>query len=378
MADTPLTQNTQPQLPILSRLYEGASITTAQTLYSGVKWARGWYRWFYPPDLKPDFVKIYECRPYLPISIFFPRNYDQTSPQTLPAILMIHGGGFCMGSREDDDAWSERFATAHNVLVVGLNYRKAPAHPFPTAIHDLEALVLAVFDDESLPLDRARIAIGGFFTGGNLALSVCQLPSIRTHIKPAAVVAIYPLVDQTIHTREKLKMRHYKPELQPGTKGISGDPLAGWSQTFQWSYIPIGHDLRDPLLSPYFAARDDLPPHIFLVGAELDHLSHEAWRMANKLASRPVPAFTELAGRANLAADGEDLILDDEKFAFQHISDNGEQTVGWLLVPDETHGFDHLSTAFYQSEGALQTAERKTVAYQRFVSQWLHEIAWKL
>ncbi|KAH8162597.1 hypothetical protein CIB48_g5645 [Xylaria polymorpha] len=232
MTDTPLAQDTQPQLHLFSRVYEGASIVTAQSLAMGMKWAREWYQWFYPPSLKPNFVKIYECRPQLPISIFFPRGYDQTLPQALPTVFIIHGGGFCMGSPEDDDVWSERFATMHNVLVIELNYRKAPAHPFPTATYDIEALMLAVFNDESLPLDKSRIAV----------------------------------VDQTIHTKEKLKMRYYKPDLNPGTRGKSSDLLAGWGQTFRWSYIPIGHDLRDPLLSPYFALRDDLPPHVFLIG----------------------------------------------------------------------------------------------------------------
>jgi poly(3-hydroxybutyrate) depolymerase len=63
---------------------------------------------------------------------------------------------------------NERFASMHNVLVIELNYRKAPAHPFPTALYDLEALMLAVFDDESLPIDKGRIAVGGFSAGGNL------------------------------------------------------------------------------------------------------------------------------------------------------------------------------------------------------------------
>ncbi|KAI0454188.1 alpha/beta hydrolase fold protein [Xylaria acuta] len=376
MADTPLAQDSQPQLHLFSRLYEGTSIVTAQSLATSVKWVREWYQWFYPSSLKPNFVKVYECRPQLPISIFFPRGYDQTLPQALPTVFIIHGGGFCMGSPEDDDVWSERFATMHNVLVVELNYRKAPAHPFPTATYDLEALMLAVFNDESLPVDKSRIAVGGFFAGGNLTLSVCQLPSIHDEVRPAAVVAIYPLVDQTIHTREKLKMRYYKPDLKRGIRGRSSDLLAGWGQTFRWSYIPIGHDLRDPLLSPYFALRDDLPPHVFLIGAELDHLSHEAWRMANKLANRAVPPFTEMAGQEKPACDSDSLILDDERFAFEQVDVGGKKSVRWLLVPDEAHGFDHFSTSFYSSEEAARGAHLKTVAYQKLVGQWLHNRAW--
>ncbi|KAI0854644.1 alpha/beta hydrolase fold protein [Xylaria cubensis] len=376
MTDTPLAQDTQPQLHLFSRLYEGTCIVTAQNLAIGMKWAQQWYQWFYPPSLKPNFIKIYESRPQLPIRIFFPRDYDQTLPQALPTVFVVHGGGFCMGSPEDDDVWSECFATMHNVLVIELNYRKAPAYPFPTAIYDLEALMLAVFNDESLPLDKSRIGVGGFCAGGNLALSICQLPSIRDQVRPAAVIAICPLVDQTIHTRKKLKMCYRKPDLERSIRRNSSNTLANWGQTFRWSYVPIDHDLRDPLLSPYFALRDDLPPHIFLIGAELDHLSHEAWRMANKLAGRAVPAFTEMTGQEKPARDSESLILDDERFAFEQVDVDGKRSVHWLLVPDEAHGFDHFSTSFYSSEEAARAAHLKTVAYQELVGQWLHNRAW--
>lgn len=275
-------------------------------------------------------------------SIFFPKNYDQTSPQSLPVLFVIHGGGFCIGSPEDDDVLNERFASMHNVLVVELNYRKAPAYPFPTATYDVEALMGAVFGDESLPIDRSRVAVSGFSAGGNLAMSVCQLPSVRDRIKPAAVVGIYPVLDQTIHSSEKLKMRYYKPELKSGVRANPSDYLAGWSPTFRWSYIPVGHDLRDPLLSPLFASRADLPPHIFLVGAELDHLAHEAWRMASKLAGRAVPALTQAVGQRGLARDNDALVLDDDRFAFEQVDAGGRQSVRWLLVPDEVHGFGKM------------------------------------
>ncbi len=120
-------------------------------------------------------------------SIFFPKSYDQTYPQTLPTLFTIHGGGFCIGHSRDDDEWNRRFANKQKTLVISLNYSKSPQHPFPTALHDIEALLLAALADESLPIDRSkrpntsvsRTAILGFTEGGNLALSVAQLPSIR-------------------------------------------------------------------------------------------------------------------------------------------------------------------------------------------------------
>lgn len=308
-------------------------------------------------------------------SIFFPKNYDQTSPENLPLVFSIHGGGFCIGAPEDDDRWNRRFADEHKVLVVELNYRKAPWYPFPTAVHDLEALMLAVVSDESLPFDKNRVAITGFSAGGNLTLSVAQLPSIREKVKPSALLPVYPSVDQTIPSSERMKRRHYKPELVPGARGSTTDMLARFSPIFKWSYVNPGQDLKDPLLSPFFAAEDTLPPNIYIVAAELDQLAHEGWRMACKLGNRPLPDPENLVGQAKPATRTGALILDDDRFAWQH--DTPNRSTRWLLVPDQIHGFDHLPPRWYGHLPSWEDAQTKTEQYQKLLGEWLHQVVWK-
>ncbi|KAI1268126.1 alpha/beta hydrolase fold protein [Xylariaceae sp. FL1019] len=370
------TSTIQDRLPILSRISNGASVYVLQTFIGGVMLAQKGYQWFYPAAVQPSFIKTYECRPDLPIRIFFPKSYDQTSSQNLPTVFVVHGGAFIMGNPWDDDKLNEQFASMHNILVIELNYHKAPAHPFPTAIYDVEALMLAVFDDESLPVDKSRIAFEGFSAGGNLILGACQLPSIREKIKPAAAIGIYPVLDQTIKGEEKCKMRHYKPGLGGGMRGKPEDFLRAWGPMVRWSYVPVGQDLSDPLLSPILAPREHLPDHIFLLAAELDQLSHESWRMASKLAGRPVPALTDKTGQENIANNGNNLILDDERFAFEHRDGSGK-TVQWLLVPDEVHGFDHIPPSWHGSKEAEESATYKTTLYQQMVGKWLYNTAWR-
>jgi acetyl esterase/lipase len=312
----------------------------------------------------------------LPRSIFFPKTYDQTSPDSLPLIFSIHGGGFCIGDPEDDDEWNRGFSDMHNFLVVELNYSKAPSSPFPVATHDLEALMLAVIDDESLPIDKSRVAVSGFSAGGNLALSVCQLPSIREKIKPSAAAPIYPVLDQSITTEYKVKTRHFKPDLGAGMRGQTTDFLSGMAPVFNWSYVNAGQDLRDPLLSPVFAARDTLPRHVYIVAAELDQLAHEAWRLASKLAGRLEPKPDDKVGQEQLGKEKGGLILDNERFAFQHkFADGG--TVRWLLVPDQVHGFDHIPLRWHGSEEAMRDAQLKTKKYQQLLGEWLYQVVWK-
>ncbi|RYP74008.1 hypothetical protein DL770_007671 [Monosporascus sp. CRB-9-2] len=362
----------QPQLPLLTRLSRGAILYTLLTLTKPLMWYMEWSSMRPTSPHRPTMVKTYECRPTLPIRIFFPVQNDRSTAQALPTLFMIHGGGFTVGAANNDDEWNTGFARMHNVLVIELNYRKGPYHSFPTATYDLEALLLAAVDDKSLPIDRARVAVGGFSSGGNLALSVCQLASVRDRVKPSAALLLYPVLDFTVPLAAKAKTRHYKPGLGSGQRSAGKDYLGTMSPYFNWAYVPVGQDLREPLLSPYFAPREALPPHLFLLGIELDQLAHEAWRMASKLAGRPVPALEDKVGQEKPAADGgKPLILDDERFAFGHVEEGGQRSVRWLLVPDQIHGFDHLPLHLHGSEEAMKDAQAKTAASQQLLGEWL-------
>jgi len=110
----------QPQLPILSRLYNGTTITTVQSVLTPLSYLQSWHAYFYPPAIQPSIVKAYDVRPHLPVRIFFPSSYDQTSPLTLPTLFTIHGGGFCLGTAADDDVWNAQFASSHATLVIAL------------------------------------------------------------------------------------------------------------------------------------------------------------------------------------------------------------------------------------------------------------------
>ncbi len=290
---------------------------------------------------------------------------------------MIHGGGFTVGSPHDDDRINSSFVKMHNALVIELNYRKAPWNPFPTAPHDLEALILAAYEDPSLPIDKSRIAIGGFSAGGNLTLAVSQLPSIREKVKPSAAILLYPALDFTVPLGAKEKSRYYKPSLGSGQRSASNDFLSLFAPLFDWSYIPAGQDLRDPLISPYFAPREILPPHIFVIGAELDQLAHEDWRFASKLAGRPIPTLQDKVGQERPSEKGDAFILDDERFAFEHVEKDGKRSVRWLLVPDQIHGFDVTPIRVHGSEDAFKDAQVKAEAYQKLVGKWLFSRVWK-
>lgn len=329
------------------------------------------------------------------------------------------------------------------MLVISLPYSKAPGIPFPYAIHDLEVLYFAVLGDESLPIDRnppvsakavhggkaqGKVAILGFDAGANLALALSQLPRIRQHgTPPTAVVSIAGYLDLERPVAKKIRNRPYKATL-PFPRNSKVDARAATYDAYVWSYVPYGHDLRDPLLSPAFATWDGvagdggLPPHVCLVGAELDVLAHESWAMACRLvrdgsvkradgkhakwrvpdpdAEDPVQRIcgteevakshwqgqvemSELPSEEGVDTAGEEDGLDAAKrFGFEVSwkgASKGEAgSVKWILVPDVLHGFDR--GPWRAGAGIPETvrdADAKTRAYVDDVGRWLRGTVWK-
>lgn len=266
------------------------------------------------------------------------------------------------------DAWCHDFVRENGpTLVVALAYRKAPMHPFPTAVHDVEALIHAVLDDAALPVDHSRVAVCGWSAGGNLALSVASLPSLQGRVH--TVVPIYPVTDFSVPGPEKVLRRHYKPTLA-GVRGQDVDLLQAIMPVFNWSYLPSGAtpaDLAAPLLSPRFLPRESLPPYVFIVAAELDLLSYEAWQTACALAGRPLPTASHVG--ASEVHPPNQLILDDERFAFE--TRTATSSYRWLLVPDALHGFDMSLAQQLRGNQPPDDGAVKRAACMHLINDWL-------
>ncbi|KAJ9214127.1 hypothetical protein DTO166G4_4184 [Paecilomyces variotii] len=228
-----------------------------------------------PPWTRPTLTKRYACRPMLETRIFFPPDYHRQTPsRLLPLYLNIHGGGFAFFDARVDDKFCISWAKRTGMLVVSLNYRKAPLHPFPTPVYDVAAVANAILEDETLPIDKSRVAIGGFSAGANLALGASQLPGLKGVIK--AAIPYYPIVDFGHPPNEKLASRPYNN----GPK----ENLENMSWWLDWGYVNVGQNRRDPVLSPIYARKEDLPPWIYMIGAQWDMLRLESQDMIHMLA----------------------------------------------------------------------------------------------
>ncbi|AWT36032.1 alpha/beta hydrolase [Deinococcus arenae] len=112
------------------------------------------------------------------------------------AILNIHGGGYVTGSAAAYHPQSAGYARDIGVVVVGVEYRLAPAAPFPGPLEDCyAALTWMAREAEALGIDPARIALVGDSAGGGLAAALAQLAHDRGEVTPAFQLLYYPMLD---------------------------------------------------------------------------------------------------------------------------------------------------------------------------------------
>ncbi len=102
------------------------------------------------------------------------------------AIIWLHGGGWVMGDLDTEHPWAARIAESSGAVLISVDYRLAPEHPFPAALDDAYAVLTWSYEHAAeLGIDPERIAVGGHSAGAGLAAAVAlrardrQGPPIR-------------------------------------------------------------------------------------------------------------------------------------------------------------------------------------------------------
>jgi acetyl esterase len=109
----------------------------------------------------------------IPIRVYRPPTETQAQA---PVVLFFHGGGWCVGDLDCYDGEARNHAVGADAVVVSVDYRLAPEHPYPAAVDDVWAATRWVAEHaDELGVDASRLAVAGDSAGGNLAAVVAQL-----------------------------------------------------------------------------------------------------------------------------------------------------------------------------------------------------------
>ena len=136
------------------------------------------------------------------------RVYAPESDSPLPVIIALHGGGFVAGTLDTFDPTCRRLAHDVGAVVVNVDYRLAPEHPYPAALHDVRDAVTWVRENiASFGGDPSRIAFVGESAGANLATVVARWLGADGN-GVAAQVLLYPTTHGTIDSGSKREFFH--------------------------------------------------------------------------------------------------------------------------------------------------------------------------
>jgi acetyl esterase/lipase len=257
-----------------------------------------------------------------PVAVRIYRPAGAKGPR--PAVVYFHGGGFLGGSLKTVENPCRLLADRAGAVVVSVDYRLAPEHPFPAPVEDCWDAVKAVRAEAgSLGIDPGRIAVSGDSAGGNLAAACCLADRGEGTRLIAAQLLIYPVVD--LRTEDEGHLPWSEAEYDVRAHGNFIWPsilgLKNWAPEIRQMYLGT-QSAADPLASPVVHERyADFPP-TFVATAEFDFLRVEGEEFARRIAGAGVPvrcvryrgvdhAFFDKLGLFPQAAD-----LVDEMAAF--------------------------------------------------------------
>ncbi|QZP38511.1 alpha/beta hydrolase [Halobaculum magnesiiphilum] len=252
----------------------------------------------------------------LPLRVYRPEG------RPAPTLVFFHGGGWCLGTLDSADDLARRLCRRVGAVVVSVDYRLAPEHPFPAAVDDAIRALRWTRDHAAGFGGNGVVGVAGSSAGGNLAAAAAlATPDGET---PAVQTLLYPITDRDFATDS------YEANAD-GPLLTRADMRRFWRE-----YLRSDVDAANPYAAPLRAPEADLAataPAVVVTGerdplredgaayvarlsnagVDVDHLDYEGMchgflSFADRVAAADA-AFDDLAAatreRLTAAADGE-------------------------------------------------------------------------
>jgi acetyl esterase len=231
-----------------------------------------------PPELESaEPLSIPAPHGAMPARIYTPKQLRKTSGLA-PCLVFFHGGGWVIGDLDSHDVVCRKLAHEGELIVISVDYRRAPEHKFPAAADDaIVATRWVAANAGRLGIDAAQLLVGGDSAGGNLAAVVALAARDGDGPRLAGQVLIYPATD--------FAMNH-PSHREPETSILLTHSVIKWfCNHYLNSTADIDHWKASPARAKTLAG---LPP-AYVLTAGGDPLRDEGAEYAARLKAAGVP-----------------------------------------------------------------------------------------
>lgn len=199
------------------------------------------------------------------------RLYRPNTPGPHPVTVYFHGGGWVLGDHTSDDAFCRDLCAKSGSIILSVNYRHAPEHPFPAAADDgFAALKWAANNSAVIGGKAEQLAVAGWSAGGNVAAVVCQLARDAAGPAISGQILITPVVTADDNS----------PSMRENAESfILTSTLMDWF----WNHYAPAADRMDPKASPLRCKNLTQLPPALVVTAEFDPLRDQGIAYAEAL-----------------------------------------------------------------------------------------------
>jgi acetyl esterase len=249
----------------------------------------------------PDSVSVRDIRipgeVEIPARVYTPASAADGGPRG--GLVFAHGGGWTTGSPATAHEHVGAMAAGADVVIVSIDYRLVPEHPFPAGLDDTVAAIRWVAANAAgLGIDPQRLAIGGESAGGNLAAAA----AIQLRDAGGPPIALQLLEVPVLELgRPDTDSRREIVERFPAF--VATDVLIAER------YPGPGVDPADPRISPLKASElAGLPPAL-LLAADVDPFRDDSILYAARLAEAGVPARVRVFPGIVHGTEGFTLLL---------------------------------------------------------------------
>jgi acetyl esterase/lipase len=242
----------------------------------------------------------------------------ETGPNAA-GLLWIHGGGFALGSPEQDFGFIRNFIHAANCVVVSPDYTISTTAPYPAAVNDCyQALVWMKEHAAELGIRPDQLFVGGDSAGGGLTAAVCLMARDRSEVNVAFQMPFYPMLDDRMTTHSS--QENDAPVWDSRANRLAWDlylgDLFGTDQVPTYAAPARAVDLRG--LPPAYTFVGDIEPFYDETRAYFDRLQNNGINAEIDIYPGCFHAFDNLCRKTGVGQIANQRYLEKFRYAADH------------------------------------------------------------